>query len=703
MILMKTRTIAQRRGRRSLLPIFCIAFILILALPAAVSATAPVANFSATPVSGNSPLAVTFTDTSVNATSWAWDFGDGMTSTVQNPPAHTYLIAGNYTVKLTATNGDGSNTLTRANYITARCNLYIGGVLNPIAGTVFANENNTLVISLVKNDVGNSPATEMLVTASDGWSGRAPVAAMNSTGSQAISITDPTLRTTQGSVTYTYKIDPDNVVPETDETTNQQKTITKPVRFNGYKGVQYWDSSKEAPKTYLTYDLHGNIVHSFGNSYYKSGKEGDAWSSLTWKWGYNATNPIDADIVIPAGATVKAARLYIPYCWDHEQEVGTTTTTTFNGVLVTPVHWETDTSNFGPTYADYTYGLITYNVTDLYLKNATNTVVFTRQIPGGSLSPAGFTLAVVYEDPSETRRQIFINEGWDLLGASTSSYATTEEEATSYQYFTGMTIDMGTAVKASLTTFVPWGAPQNVGEPGEGKLYVNGNLLGSRWWNYGNVTGGWGENGMPQVAVNTTSVLNYLNPSGAGNGIAIRSEQGGSPCMVAERSFLVVEYPATGPVAAFTASNFTPTVGQTITFTDQSTGSPTSWLWNFGDGNTSTARNPTHTYVINGTKTVVLTATNAGGSDSETKTNYISVTGRSLVTLPGIANLPTDPDYDVLYEDLNANGKKDSADVVLFFKNRNWMSTNEPIVLFDFNNNKALDTADVIMLFKKHI
>lgn len=81
------------------------------------------------------------------------------------------------------------------------------------------------------------------------------------------------------------------------------------------------------------------------------------------------------------------------------------------------------------------------------------------------------------------------------------------------------------------------------------------------------------------------------------------------------------------PVAAFTADLTTlqePT-SMTVQFTDQSTNTPTSWLWDFGDGTTSTAQNPSKTYTAAGTYTVTLTATNAGGSDAETKTGYITV------------------------------------------------------------------------------
>jgi len=79
------------------------------------------------------------------------------------------------------------------------------------------------------------------------------------------------------------------------------------------------------------------------------------------------------------------------------------------------------------------------------------------------------------------------------------------------------------------------------------------------------------------------------------------------------------------PVAAFTGSPTSGTVPLTVTFTDQSSGAPTSWSWTFGDGGTSTAQNPVYTYNATGTYTVTLTATNAVGSDAETKTGYITV------------------------------------------------------------------------------
>jgi len=69
----------------------------------------PDADFTASPQSGAAPLTVQFTDTSLRAAAWSWNFGDGATSTEQNP-AHTFTAAGAYNVELTVTNEAGSSS-----------------------------------------------------------------------------------------------------------------------------------------------------------------------------------------------------------------------------------------------------------------------------------------------------------------------------------------------------------------------------------------------------------------------------------------------------------------------------------------------------------------------------------------------------------------------------------------------------------------
>jgi PKD repeat protein len=78
----------------------------------------PVANFTVSTTSGPAPLSLNFTSTSTGSiTTYAWVFGDGTTSSVQNP-AKTYSSAGSYTVSLTVTGPGGTNTKSVPGYIT---------------------------------------------------------------------------------------------------------------------------------------------------------------------------------------------------------------------------------------------------------------------------------------------------------------------------------------------------------------------------------------------------------------------------------------------------------------------------------------------------------------------------------------------------------------------------------------------------------
>ncbi len=91
---------------------------------------------------------------------------------------------------------------------------------------------------------------------------------------------------------------------------------------------------------------------------------------------------------------------------------------------------------------------------------------------------------------------------------------------------------------------------------------------------------------------------------------------------------LITVYPV--PVANFRALNQTGCVPITIQFIDESEGAE-EWLWEFGDGNTSTLQNPSHTYNAPGTYTVTLTVTNQFGcTDTETKVNFVTTSDNPI-------------------------------------------------------------------------
>ena len=123
--------------------------------------------------------------------------------------------------------------------------------------------------------------------------------------------------------------------------------------------------------------------------------------------------------------------------------------------------------------------------------------------------------------------------------------------------------------------------------------------------------------------------------------VTLKATNTGGSNTLTRTGYISVTTPAVAPVASFTG---TPTSGSaplTVAFTDASTNSPTSWYWTFGDGSTSTTKSPSHTYTTAGTYTVTLKATNTGGSNTLTRTGYISVTTAAPAPVASFTGTPT--------------------------------------------------------------
>lgn len=138
------------------------------------------------------------------------------------------------------------------------------------------------------------------------------------------------------------------------------------------------------------------------------------------------------------------------------------------------------------------------------------------------------------------------------------------------------------------------------------------------------------------------------------------------------------------PDADFSASITEIDEGEMVQFSDQSSNLPTTWLWSFGDGSTSTLQNPSHSYASAGIYTVTLTAGNSSGDDMVSKTDYITVIQTTNLTF--INNVFTDihitlngdektvaPEETVSYENVRGatavfsaytNGKNTEGDLV---------------------------------------
>lgn len=192
-----------------------------------------------------------------------------------------------------------------------------------------------------------------------------------------------------------------------------------------------------------------------------------------------------------------------------------------------------------------------------------------------------------------------------------------------------ITITQGTTVYFKGTTS-GGGALGEIDSDTLGGTYYDQGDHSFRWqWDY-NYPSSWG-------GLVTDTVVNHVFSSVGTFTVRMRADDiagtNYDDAAVLSSNSITVTVNPPPPVANFSAN---PTSGAnplTVYFTDTSTNNPTSWAWDFDNNGTidSTAQNPSHQYTT-GTYTVKLTATNAGGSDSETKTNHITV------AVPPVAN-----------------------------------------------------------------
>jgi PKD repeat protein len=135
------------------------------------------------------------------------------------------------------------------------------------------------------------------------------------------------------------------------------------------------------------------------------------------------------------------------------------------------------------------------------------------------------------------------------------------------------------------------------------------------------------------IAQQQNPVKRYANPGTYA--VTLSITRGTESAYLTKNIVIGAPAPVTPPVTAgFDASTTSPTAGANVSFTDRSTGSPTSWFWSFGDGMTSNVQNPVHAYVAAGSYTVSLSAANAQTSSSATKVINVAAIApyRSLIS-----------------------------------------------------------------------
>jgi PKD repeat protein len=114
----------------------------------------------------------------------------------------------------------------------------------------------------------------------------------------------------------------------------------------------------------------------------------------------------------------------------------------------------------------------------------------------------------------------------------------------------------------------------------------------------------------------------YYFSAGVGS-VVLTDDASGNP--VADAVQIIYVGDSSNLVASFTASPMRGISPLDVNFTDQSFGEIEEWFWDFGDGETSTEKNPLHIYQNPGTYSVILTVKNAGQESTRSETDYITV------------------------------------------------------------------------------
>ena len=432
--------------------------------------TGPIAQFTATPVTGNAPLEVTFTDTSQPGESsidtWFWDFGDGTGSTDQNP-VHTYVTPDEYSVSLTITTAVDTDTEIKETFITV--GNYAGLIAEFTATPV----------------TGNAP---LEVTFTD-------------TSQQGESSID------------TWFWDFGDGTGSTDQ--NPVHTYVMPGEYNISLTITAVDESDEEIKeTYI-------IVNADGGE--GEGEQEGEGGFVAPTPNFSSTVSIgEPPLVIQfTDESVPGSDPITDWLWDFGDD---TTSTERN-----PVHTYEEYGTYDVSLTvNHSYRISSHNHVNIR-PDAAPTARF-RANPNSGFPP----LQVEFTDESEENTSPITSWEWDFGDGEGDGEMETEQNPS--HVFT----EVGEYIVTLRVT------------SDDGSSY-------------------------------TTEVINVLNL-----------------------------------VPAFSASQTSGNVPATILFTDQSTGDPEpdSLLWDFGDEETSAARNPEHTFTTPDTYTVTLTVSSALGSSS---------------------------------------------------------------------------------------
>jgi len=623
----------------------------------------PTANFAGSPTTGIAPLAVSFTDSSsATVTSWSWSFGDGATSTLQNP-SHTYANPGNYTVALTATDSVGSDTNTKTNYIVASAPPVPGISDGSFEAQAAASAPTApWTIDFGTGHIVNTNADNGLPTNGAQWLELSASSTNNSTPpSNPGGVTNPPSGGAGVSQSFSYAA---GVTLFSFDAAFSRNEGANQGTYNDWMSVDITDGSTWQNLYYA------DTFTATPNTSATSGFPMTAITSVSvdlaglFPGSNAATNFTVTALVGNKADSVQASPGFV----DNFALTGSAPapTANFSGTPLSGtaplVVGFTDASSVDVTGWSWSFGdgatSTLANPNHTYNAAGTYTVALTVTGPGGtdtltrsgyvnvSAAPpvASFTgtpttgtapLAVNFTDGSSGSVSSY---AWSFGDGATSSLANPSHSyAAAGTYTVALTVTgpggTDTQTRANyISVNEPAPTASFTGTPTSGTVPLvvsfsdaSTGTVTSRSWTFGDgATSTLANPSHTYSAVGTYSVsLTVTGP-------------GGSDTLTRTNYISVADLP---PTAGFTGTPLSGTAPLLVSFADASSVDVTAWSWTFGDGATSTLANPNHTYNAAGTFTVALTVTGPGGTDTLTRSGYISVSEPPPVA--GFTGTPT--------------------------------------------------------------
>ncbi|MCB0640690.1 MAG: PKD domain-containing protein, partial [Phaeodactylibacter sp.] len=633
----------------------------------------PTAGFTES-INGNM---VDFTNTSTNATSYSWDFGDTTTST-ETDPSHSYAMDGTYTVTLTASNACGDVVLTQEVVIlTPPTAGFSADVTSGCADLVvqFSNESTENATSWLWTFSGGNPATSTdqnpVVTYTQAGTYTVTLEASNGAGSDAVTqtnyiVVDDVPVPGFTSVSNSDMVDFTNT--STNATTyswdfgdNSTSTEVNPTHTYAMDGT--YTVTLEATNACGTATLTNTVVVStlpipgFTSDVVVGCADlvvqfTDASSENTtgWFWVFEGGDPATSTdqnpVVTYATPGIYDVGLQVSNAAGSAQVVqnGYVTvlglpTAGFQSMVNGSDAAFMNTSTGGDTYSwdfgdtgtssdenpNHTYAMDgTYTVT-LEVTNECGTVTITDEVVILTPPTAGFTtdvtsgcadLVVQFTDASTENATDWL---WTFEGGTPAS-STDQNPVVTYSQagVYAVTLEVSNAAGSNSVVEVDYIVVDDVPEAGFTSL-VNGAQVDFSNTSVNAVSYSW------DFGDSNTSSDENPSHSYAEDGVYTVTLTATNAC----GSVTVTEVVTiiTPPVAGFGADATGGCADLVVQFSDASTTNATDWLWTFegGDPMTSTDPNPVVTYSTAGVYSVTLEVRNAAGVSTVTESDYIVV------------------------------------------------------------------------------